>query len=244
MKLSPPSLFGLFATVLLFLSFQVRGAVLLQYDFENPAGTATSTANPTTQATGVTGSVFSSVNPVDSDGIDFSTFASDTAQRSIFEIGVNSSNTSALSPGSGRYWDFTVTSSDPLNLTSFAFAIGRTGTNANESSYNVTSSLDGHAAFLSASNFTYSGVSTAMSAPANQTIALSGPSFTNVDASSGVDFRIYYTNDALGTITDAGGRIDTVSLSGAVIPEPSATALLLLGVLTVAALSRRSRIKS
>lgn len=80
-----------------------------------------------------------------------------------------------------------------------------------------------------------------MSAPTNQSIALTDASFDSVDASGGVEFRIYYANDGGGAKPDEGDRIDTVILEGAVIPEPNSVVLFMLGALAVFVIGRRRR---
>lgn len=76
-----------------------------------------------------------------------------------------------------------------------------------------------------------------MSAPENQVVDLSGAAFQNLDATAGIDFRIYFANEAGSGAS--GVRLDTVSLNGAVIPEPSS--LILIGVALLAAVGMRAR---
>jgi hypothetical protein len=201
--------------------------VLVQYNFENPSGTSTSTAAPTTQASGVTGGTFSVVDG-DDNALEFSTFTSDTAQRSIFE---NTLNTT-IEAGTAPYWTFTASSSTPVLLEDLRFAIGRTGSNDTTARYNVSTSADSHATLLEGTDFTYSAANDEMSAPANQVVDLTGLTLD----STGLTFRIYYADS--NTVNNTGGRIDTVILNA--VPEPASLALLGLGGLCLLTRQRKS----
>jgi len=165
-------------------------------------------------------------------GLNASTFTHDTAGRSIFEFNDNET----ITAGSAPYWTFTVTSSTNLDLTDLRFAAGKAGVTST-TSYNVSSSVDGHATLLNGSDFVYTGSDSSMSAPSNQVVDLSGASFQNLDASSGIEFRIYYADVASGGSN--GARIDTVTLNGSLIPEPATLALLGVGGLMMMPRKRR-----
>lgn len=174
-----------------------------------------------------------------------STFAADTPERSNFI----QTDTTSLTAGAGPYWEFTVSAADHLlNLTDLSFAIGRVAANGNDDGpaiFNVTTSLDSHAAFLAPSDFEYTGDSDEMSAPANQVVDLTGTSFQSLDATTPIEFRIYVGNEFGFSIS--GGRIDTVILNGetvavsetAIVPEPASLVLVGLGGLSLIRRRRR-----
>jgi len=90
---------------------------------------------------------------------------------------------------------------------------------------------------LNGTNFSYSAADNVMSAPENQVTSLAAPAFQNLDASAGINFRIYYA-DSL-TAANTGARFDTVILNGEVVPEPSSVALGLLGAISLIGIRRR-----
>lgn len=207
-------------------SSAANAAVLVQYDFETTPGGSTFTTATTSNTMGVTGSAMGG-------DLTGSTFASDTTQRSAFAF----TDTTTISTASTTFWDFTVTSATRLNLTDLRFAIGRAGATATTAIYNVSSSVDNHATLLNGTNFSYSADNDAMSAPGNQVTSLAASAFQNLDASAGINFRIYYADSS--TAASTGARIDTVILNGDVVPEPSSLALGLLGALSLLGIRRR-----
>lgn len=205
----------LFITAALSFSTLSAQVILVQYNFENPAGTTTTTSAATTEAGTITSSTFGGTS-----GLNFSTFASDTPQRSVFE----NTTVTSIAADTGPYWDFTITANsgtiNDLNLDELSFAIGRAGSGSFSGLYNVSSSADNHQTLLFGSNLSYGASNNQMSAPENQTLDVSSLDF---DSDTSANFRIYYASTSSNS--NNGARLDTVTLT-TVIPEPSVYATL------------------
>jgi hypothetical protein len=224
-----------------------HAAVIASYDFTGGSEMATTfdanvTAGDVTLGAGLTGgdagfssfgghtNAFARTTVTFGSGVDYPNFTSAKAADDYFTV--------TITPDAGYV----------MNLTTFSFDYGYTATDtftnvSNSLRAYVTTSADNHANFFNGNTDGFTTITNptanSVNYPNLKSLDLSGGSFQNI--ASSFEFRIY-----LGDSYDVNNlihRIDDVVLNGevvAVVPEPSSTALLGLGMGALLLRRRRS----
>lgn len=220
----------------------LQAQILVQYNFTTNADPSTVAANTTASPTtisyplgGVSGSGRSG------DGNLFARGASSSSGGLIFQ------NSLANAITANDYFQFSLTpdSGYSVNLTSLTVDWGGQAGSLNSFTFNygLTSSVDGH----TASDVIGIGSRAVSGTPATfgpQSLSLSAAKFQGLSAP--VTFRLYfYATDIVGTDSwNKIGRVDNITLNGAVIPEPSTYALFGIGLGALMILRRRRKLSS
>jgi len=217
-------------TLLAGLLTAANAAIISQYTFDNPTGSAT---NPASSI--VAGGTSSSDFGV---GAGFTGTAQTVeyafvSQSLGLELGVGSDLADAIS--TNEYFTFSMTINEGVtaDLTNLTLDVARSTNGAQD--FYVFSSITG---FTTADVLdSATGVATTGS---SIDVDLSGSEFQGLTNET-VEFRVYVDNRYFNANGGSGTYVDNVTLNGTVaVPEPSSLALLGLGALTITARRKRS----